>query len=79
MPRTDEDIVDLADRLSRLGVRSFRDADVTLEFWSAVPAQNTSLPGDDEKAKPPARTVREAAERQGIGPLKFPGAERSGI
>lgn len=72
--RTDDDIVDLAARLAVLGVRSFRDEGVALEFWSAVPAQSTPLgPDKSEPAPAPPRTVREAAERQGIGPLKFPG------
>ncbi len=80
IPRSDEDIVDLAARLAALGVERFSDGSLHLTFRAPateVPAVRdpaSRLSPSPEDARGRAKTLREAAERQGIGPLKFPGS-----
>ena len=78
--RTDEDILHLAESLRALGVRAFEDGGLRIEFMPPEPAvrdvvhaEPARLRHEPEEAPPRPKNLREAAQRQGIGPLPFPG------
>lgn len=72
-----ETLVDIADRLRAMGARVVALGDFRVEFGpGAAPAPVDRDPHSPtpEASKAPPRSLREAAERQGLGPLPFPGA-----
>lgn len=79
--RTDEDILHLAESLRALGVRAFEDGCLRIEFLPPEPPagkdtfhpEPARLRHEPEDAPPRPKNLREAAQRQGIGPLPFPG------
>ncbi len=72
-----DDIVDLAEQLRDLGVAEFSVGDVHVKFrkGTVVPAEVERGGKSPGEHAPTGRDLRSVAEKQGIGPPRFPGSD----